>query len=280
MPNAADFLPRPKRIPSTSSFSQLWMFGVCPRKWAYRYINRERDYMSEQAKFGKAMDAAFEFLYREARTGPVPKLDDIVGAFLEADPSQITRAPHAKELFRLYDKDGHLLVRDPETALLQAHVSLLLHPVSTRIRGYIDLLHHGPKAAPVDGVVADLKCPKAAPTQLRADQSVQLTLYSVAAGVTTAELIGLTIKKPKSRKGFMAVVTPVKTEITPERVQRHALYLNGLEEGLNSCLQTGVWPRREPGGLCNQCSFFRACYLIDKPIRHVTPNGIIDEDVA
>lgn len=277
MTNATAFMPRPRRIPTTSSFSQLWMFGVCPRKWAYRYLNRERDPISEQAKFGQGVDAAFERLYREARNGPVPSPDDLIATFAVAAPDQIHRAAHVRELFRLYDKDGHLLARDPESALTQAHVSLLLLPVTTRIRGYIDLLHHGQKSqkSQKPAIVADLKCPKSVPSQLRADRSIQLTLYSVAAGARTAELIGFTIRKPQSKK-FEAAIIPLKTDITPERIEQHALYLNGLETSLKNCIATHNWPRREPDGLCAQCSFQRQCWSERVPIRKVNNDGTIE----
>jgi hypothetical protein len=228
--------------------------------------------MSEQAKFGQGMDAALEFMYKEAKTGPVPGMADMIAHFLLQAPDQFQRIAQAKELLTLYMEE-HLILRDPEFAIPQAHMSVVLKPQRIRIRGFIDLLHQGGTPR-LPTTVCDFKCPKSAGSQSKADSSLQLTLYCAAAGTSEAELVEFNVRKPKS-KNFEVAIQPLVTKVTEDRVVRTALYLSGLEDDLKARLKSGIWPRlgdpsRYP---CNQCSFFDACWKEHKEIIGEAPPG-------
>ncbi len=73
-----DLLPAPLRL----SASSIALYLNCPRKYAFRYIERQLpDFESAAFAFGKAIHSALEWVHLERFEGRVPQVDEAVRIF-------------------------------------------------------------------------------------------------------------------------------------------------------------------------------------------------------
>lgn len=232
------------KLPANSSFSQLYTYSVCPRKYFLSYIIGMREPPRERVTHGTAMHAAFAHVNRTIRTGSLAHHDDLMAIYTSRGGG---RKEAAEAIFRRYLKE-EAPAREPHH--IEAHVSLLLRPLNVRLRGYVDLIGESRGSMRV----TDFKCPARAPFADAANQSIQLTLYAAAAGQEKAELVHAFHKKT----GAELVIQP--TRITPERISQVALYVSGLERALQVSLQERCWPRRLRDRTCNDCWLHDVCW--------------------
>jgi len=179
-------------LPARESFSSLTTYEDCPRRYAFRYVERlPGEFPPGQFAFGSAIHKAFEVFVREQiRAGtdgaPGPGLD----VLQQASNDALARAGlESEELARMLAATGPVLerFRQREAASVSVpvaaelgfgiDVALPAEGVSVRFVGYVDRVDRAPDGSTV---ITDYKTgrPRA---QAEVDADRQLTAYAYAA---------------------------------------------------------------------------------------------------
>jgi hypothetical protein len=190
------------------------------------------------------MHAALAKWNRDIREDAWPHMDDLMGLYMDNGDSD--REGDAFRLLKVYSEHS---IADPQK--VEAHVSLILQSGAdnVRVRGYLDLL--ADKKHPR---VVDYKCPARAPQAEAARNSIQLTLYSIAAGTKTAELCHLFFKEKKPQ------ILRQATRIDERRIQVASNFLAGQERAIRIGHERNHWPRRAPDHPCTNCYLRNVCW--------------------
>ena len=173
--------------------SKLDVYKDCPRRYAYRYIDRiRREEQSVEAYLGSCVHKAFESLYEGVRHGKIAAEDEAVSVFgkeWEAGWSGnivIRNKEYSRENWKQVGRDcvrsyyrGHYPFDEDKTVAIEKRVGFALSADGEpyRIEGFVDRLALGP-----DGVfeIHDYKTAKSLPTQQDADRDWQLGIYDIA----------------------------------------------------------------------------------------------------
>jgi CRISPR/Cas system-associated exonuclease Cas4 (RecB family) len=251
--------PLTDQLPENTSFSQSYTYSICPRKYFLAYVVGLKEGPRANMQHGIGLHDALAHLnkkFRDQGRVGVEEGNEAVGIYEESGGLLVAqRLKEADKVLRLYCKE-ELHRREPEH--VESHVSVVLKPSDTRLRGYIDLI------GKVDGakkMITDFKCTAKAPDKNVAKNSLQLAIYGAAAGTSRAELMHLwtTRAGPQLRR--------TATIIDQRRIDNAASYLDGLEASIKLSYKTRHWPKRAPDNTCSYCYLKQVCWADEVPAR-------------
>jgi len=264
-----DLLVETGKLPSTDlalpksylSVSQVRLFQSCPRAYEWRYV---KDVISPpQARMaeGQAVHRSLEHAHRQyMKSRKMVPLDTMLDTYNDAWNTLKTDV----EVWDEDDSEERILKR-ARAFLLQYHTKYLplVTPIVVEQRfwislgkchiplnGYIDLIADD-SADPDTREVIDYKVVSKSKSQADANNDMQLTVYSHAAGL------------PKVRfDQFVKTAAPAIKVLRSNRDRRDFLWVQDVFESVAGAISAGNFPPCDPGSwLCTEkwCGFWKRC---------------------
>lgn len=230
------------------SFSSIDTYENCGLKWYYQYRESLPGVPSPSLSFGSSIHAALESFYK--RPVPVaPSLDELLDAldrgwvsegYADAVEEETYRA-QAREVLTRFHAENARSYRLP--AAVEERFEFDVEGV--RVSGQIDRLDRHD-----DGTyeVIDYKTNRKLPNRSRVDESLQLSIYHLAA----REVWG--VEPTKLTLYFVMQGQRISTSRTPEQLERTRARIANVA----SRIEEGMFEPR-PNPLCGWCSYQAIC---------------------
>ena len=242
------------------SHTSVDMMGRCPRQFFYRYIEGLKVPPGSAFAFGLSYHHAIgeNFVYKIDNKANMPleavrsifsdqyerEADQVDWLFEDADRGKLKDV--GLSLVSLYMT--HLApIRNPKAVELEFDV--VVPYVERRFRGRIDYVDH-------EGIYIDHKTSSRKWNQGRADTSLQVNAYYLAAQIEKSETSGfcfdIAVKKKEPE------VQTVQTHRSEMQIQEYIDRLQDVEKLINA----EIFPKCDPGNwLCSQrwCGYYPSC---------------------
>jgi RecB family exonuclease len=255
-------------LPERESYSSLTTYEYCPRRYAFRYVERlPGEVPPGQFAFGSAIHKAFEVFVRErirAGTERTPELgldmlrqacDDVLArAGLEPDELARMQAAAGPVLERFLRRDATSATTPVAAELgFGVDVALPADAGSVRFVGYVDRVD---RLADGSTVITDYKTGRSRP-QVEVDSDRQLTAYAYAAdrGALRDPSNGAAIPPASRLCLYFADGTEVSTTRTAGEL---AAFERDLVAMATSAGQR-EFDARPSSGRCRWCEYHRTC---------------------
>lgn len=244
------------------SATQLSMFLRCPKQYEFRYVEGRKIPPSGAMVQSKAWHRAVEQNYRQKIT---TEKDLPLGDMQEFFAAQYEEALQSEEIaFEFGENPGRL--KDQGVAITEAHHKVIAPTVRPQLveqefrislgddfpydlLGYWDVVD-------ADGVVADNKAYRRAPTQEDIDKDIQLGIYSLGYRVSTGKIEkGLRLDVVVKNK------EPKAVQLHTSRTNEDCRFLLGLIEQVAKAMQSGIFYPNPNGWHCSpeRCGYWSRC---------------------
>lgn len=248
------------------SASQIKLYLECPRKYAFKYIERIRTPSGTAAFLSKVWHSVVEHNYRQ-------KIETRVDLSLEEMLDVYASTFNARALTEeIRYQPGETLgaAKDLGLKVTRIHHTKIALRVFPKYVEYAFLIDLGPDfpyklfglwdLVDEDEYVADNKAYNKAPSQTDLDKDLQFSLYSLAYRATfNAIERGMrmdAIVKPRNK-----LTDPRAVQLVTNRVNADAVWTLGLVEDVANGIKKEVFPPNPTGFLCSPkwCDFWSRC---------------------
>lgn len=247
--------------PRALSASQLSCYLMCPRKYAFRYVERiDAEHRSSALAFGSAVHSALEWFHDEKLLGHAPDVFDVVSVFMADWDAEQERRLRFKEdetadslaalgmaLVRLYVER----FAEQEIAGVEVPFDIdLVDPESgevliERLRGFFDLLWPG-------DVIVEIKTSARRFDAADLRRRLQLSAYAYA------------YRQLHGRNASITVINLLKTKKPgldvqqTERVEDDGAFFVHMAMNVVRGIEAGAFPPN-PSWSCTDCEYATAC---------------------
>lgn len=209
----------------TISFSQAMSFTTCPKRWAFRYVDKLEGIKSEALVYGSAVHTEIEAYLLD------PKLDSEYGEYAAdviGTAATVAAATLSVEVEVYKDLDG------------------------LRVHGFVDAMMEYEE----DGgkILIDWKTSAKKPIEMKDDHYRQLSLYAYLADAREGD--GLLVCYPQYEKGFSAEYVPEHGEEVFDFLVQTADRIKYLREHISSGNEVDGTPSWFG---CTYCDFEKDC---------------------
>lgn len=243
------------------SATQLTTYLACPRKYAFRYVDRlPPEFQAGAFAFGRAVHSALEWFHGEKIIGKIPPPEDVMAIFRADFDAELERpvrwkdtdspldlAERGAELVRMYVEQFKNV--DVHAAEMPFQVPLVDHETGEvlpwRLRGYFDLLLPGDQ-------LVEMKTAARRFTPENLLRRVQLSAYAYA------------YREHFGRDPILLVTTLLKSKkpaleiITTNRTFRDDAFFAHLADQVARGIVAEVFPPN-PGWGCDGCEYQDHC---------------------
>ncbi|MBO6936791.1 MAG: PD-(D/E)XK nuclease family protein [Deltaproteobacteria bacterium] len=246
-------------LPDHTSASQLKTYSMCPRKYAFRYLDRaESEHTSPSLVLGSVVHSAVGWFFEERVGGHSPSVSDALdichadfAAAVEGAPvrwGRWTKADlleHAERLVRFFLQEEHdLRVAGVEERFeVELRHPTTLEPLPRPFVGYFDF-------RVVGGEVVELKTARSAYSGIDIASNLQFGAYAaVLEDIDAARLsVWVIVKNKRPRLQKLPVVAD------PDR-QR---WFFDAAMAIEKAILAGHFPPA-PGWMCSSCEYQKQC---------------------
>jgi putative RecB family exonuclease len=259
------------RLPDHLSYSSISTYLQCPLKWRFHYVDKlTEEFVTSSLVFGQAIHESVAAFLNASLSGDSLTPDEMLMVYLNSwreskgleircsnGDSQEKLIKKAEDLLTLWHgaQDGMTEVLGVEEeftvdmAELDDDPSLDLPPLI----GYVDHIVKQP-----DGTIAliDLKTAARKPSQLQADQSLQLTAYSLGAAAMGFDPDELTLRLDYLLKGTQPDLVSLETTRSEDDRRRFVRMVTRVWKGITNSVffPKTDWFCRSSCGYQTQCA--------------------------
>ncbi len=259
------------RLPDHLSYSSIATYLQCPLKWKFHYVDQlPEEFITSGLVFGQAIHESVAAFLNAYLSGDSLTPDEMLMVYLNAwrqsngveircsnGDSEEKLLKKAQDLLALWHgiQDGITEVLGVEEefsvdiAELTDYPSLDLPPLI----GYVDHIVKQP-----DGTIAliDLKTAARKPSQLQADQSLQLTAYSLGAAALGFDPDELTLRLDYLLKGTQLDLVSLQTTRSEDDRRRFVKMVTSVWKGISNSVffPKTDWFCRSSCGYQTQCA--------------------------
>jgi putative RecB family exonuclease len=257
------------RLPDHLSYSSIATYLQCPLKWKFHYVDKlPEESVTSGLVFGQAIHESVAAFLNASLSGDSLTPDEMLMVYLNAwrqsngveirfsnGDSEEKLLKKAQDLLTLWhgNQDGMTEVLGVEEefsmdiAELTDYPSLDLPPLI----GYVDHIVKQP-----DGAIAliDLKTAARKPSQLQADQSLQLTAYSLGAAALGFDPDELTLRLDYLLKGTTPDIVSLETTRSEDDRRRFVKMVTRVWKGITNSV---FFPKVD--WVCRSCGYQTQC---------------------
>jgi len=260
-----------QQLPDHLSYSSISCYLQCPLKWRFHYVDQlPEEFVTSSLVFGQAIHESVAAFLNASLSGDSLTPDEMLMVYLNAwrgsngieircsnGDSEEKLLKKAQDLLSLWHsgQDGMTEILGVEEeftfdmADLADYPSLDLPPLI----GYVDHIIKQPNGSIT---LIDLKTAARKPSQLQADQSLQLTAYSLGAAALGFDPDDLTLRLDYLLKGTQPDLVSLQTTRSEDDRRRFVKMVAGVWKGItNSAFFPKTdWYCRSSCGYQSQCA--------------------------
>lgn len=245
------------------SYSSMTLFHQCPKRWKFKYVDKQEDVGSYATVLGKFVHQVLEFFYKEPEDKrTLERAKEIAREqwhlFLE-HPKEgtdlLVLVGTSEDDHRLFRQKAWAMIRglwdleNPESVKVVAlEQPFNLAPVDgVRMRGYIDRIEE------VNGKlnIVDYKTGNAPRKQYQKEKKDQLILYGLAVANDFFET-------PSKGRLLYLGSEIISTPITEARLEQMEKEISATAVNIRAAKATGQFEAK-PGPLCGWCGYWLEC---------------------
>jgi putative RecB family exonuclease len=260
-----------QQLPDHLSYSSISCYLQCPLKWKFHYVDKlPEEFITSSLVFGQAIHESVAAFLNASLSGDSLTPDEMLMVYLNAwrqsngteircsnGDSEEKLLKKAQDLLSLWhdshDGIAEVIGVEEEFSLdlaeLTDYPSLDLPPLI----GYVDHIIKQP-----DGSIAliDLKTAARKPSQLQADQSLQLTAYSLGARALGFDPDELTLRLDYLLKGTQPDLVSLETTRSEDDRRRFVKTISRVWKGITNSVffPKTDWFCRSSCGYQTQCA--------------------------
>ena len=249
------------QLPDHLSYSQINTYLSCPLKYRLHYVDRiEPEFLAASLAFGSGIHEAIAAFYQERLIGDCLRIDQLVDIYRQAWSSR------EKEGIRYFNGDSAEALLEKAERLLEVFFVRLDPTMSVigveeffqfeiedcpPLQGYIDLIEYD-----TDGIatVSDLKTAARKPAASQANQSLQLTCYTLGAAALGFDTNRLNLRLDVLTKTKNPELVRLETTRTDEDRRR---FIKLVKHVWNAIEREAFFPKQD--WHCSQCQYKTTC---------------------
>jgi len=261
----------PAQLPDHLSYSSVSCYLQCPLKWRFHYVDKiPEEFVTSSLVFGHAIHESVAAYLNASLSGETLTPDEMLMVYLNAwresgaveircsnGDSEEKLLKKAQDLLTLWHggQDGISEVLGVEEAFSVDIAELAGHP-SLDIPALIGYVDHIVKQPDGSITLIDLKTAARKPSQLLADQSLQLTAYSLGAEALGFDPDELTLRLDYLLKGTQPDLVSLETTRSEYDRRRFVKLVTRVWKGITNSVffPKQDWYCRSSCGYQSQCA--------------------------